>query len=143
MAGLPKIWPLQRIYRHASILVFWDLAAPHIWTHSCDEPARCPSHSRARALPVNVSAGASGGYIVLKHQQRQWNTSMLRCHERWMHGTDIPCLDLVSADGILQCLLGSLRLGVLTQLISQLVIIGFTTGSAFLIASTQLSNSLE
>eukprot|EP00467_Chlorarachnion_reptans_P000892 CAMPEP_0114500498 /NCGR_PEP_ID=MMETSP0109-20121206/7998_1 /TAXON_ID=29199 /ORGANISM="Chlorarachnion reptans, Strain CCCM449" /LENGTH=928 /DNA_ID=CAMNT_0001678167 /DNA_START=64 /DNA_END=2850 /DNA_ORIENTATION=- len=42
--------------------------------------------------------------------------------------------------GFLQLLMGILRLGSLVELVSEPVIIGFTSGSAFLIASTQFGN---
>jgi sulfate permease, SulP family len=44
--------------------------------------------------------------------------------------------------GIFQVLLGYFRLGILSDLMSSPVIVGFTSGAAFLIASTQLSSIL-
>eukprot|EP00471_Norrisiella_sphaerica_P011964 CAMPEP_0184501366 /NCGR_PEP_ID=MMETSP0113_2-20130426/47461_1 /TAXON_ID=91329 /ORGANISM="Norrisiella sphaerica, Strain BC52" /LENGTH=819 /DNA_ID=CAMNT_0026890105 /DNA_START=374 /DNA_END=2833 /DNA_ORIENTATION=- len=44
--------------------------------------------------------------------------------------------------GVFQVILGLFRLGFLVELVSEPVIIGFTSGSAFLIASTQFTNFL-
>lgn len=51
------------------------------------------------------------------------------------------CLSFLS--GLMQALLGLGKLGFLVDLISEPVIIGFTTGSAFLIAGTQITNFLS
>lgn len=51
------------------------------------------------------------------------------------------CLSFVS--GLMQVLLGAGKLGFLVDLISEPVIIGFTTGSAFLIAGTQITSFLN
>ena len=44
--------------------------------------------------------------------------------------------------GIFQILLGYFKLGILSDLMSSPVIVGFTSGAAFLIASTQFSSIL-
>ena len=44
--------------------------------------------------------------------------------------------------GVIQILLGTLGLGFLVDLVSDPIIMGFTSGSAFLIASTQFSTLL-
>ncbi len=60
-------------------------------------------------------------------------------------GTDkwlTVALTLSFMAGILQILMGVFKLGFLIELVSEPVIVGFTTGSAFLIAATQFSNML-
>ena len=44
--------------------------------------------------------------------------------------------------GVMQIMMGGLRLGFLVDLVSEPVISGFTSGAAFLIAATQFSNML-